>query len=41
MAHKAEVGDFQTAQTLETFGFLPKFTPDEVVGQVEYLIRQG
>ena len=41
MVNRPEVGDFQTAQTLETFGFLPKFTPDEVVAQVEYLIRQG
>ena len=41
MSNKTEIGDFQTAQTLETFGFLPKFTQDEVVEQVEYLIRQG
>ena len=41
MANKTEMGDFQTAQTLETFGFLPRFSQDEVYDQIEYLIRQG
>ncbi|MEO5343901.1 MAG: ribulose bisphosphate carboxylase small subunit [Gammaproteobacteria bacterium SHHR-1] len=36
-----EVGDYQTAQTLETFGFLPKLTQDEVYDQIDYLIAQG
>ena len=34
-------GDYQTAQTLETFGFLPKLSQDEVYDQVAYLIAQG
>jgi ribulose-bisphosphate carboxylase small chain len=29
-------GDFQTAQTLETFGFLPKLTQDEVYEQTMF-----
>ncbi len=41
MANKTEIGDFQTAQTLETFGFLPRFSQDEVYDQIEYLVRQG
>jgi len=36
-----EVGDYQTAQTLETFGFLPKLSQDEVYDQIAYLIAQG
>ena len=36
-----EVGDYQTAQTLETFGFLPKLSQDEVYEQIAYLIAQG
>ncbi|MBF0255992.1 MAG: ribulose bisphosphate carboxylase small subunit [Gammaproteobacteria bacterium] len=36
-----EVGDYQTAQTLETFGFLPKLTQEEVYDQIDYLIAQG
>jgi len=34
-------GDYQTANTLETFGFLPKLTQDEVYDQIAYLISQG
>lgn len=41
MSNSHEVGDFQTAQTLETFGFLPKFTQEEIYDQIEYLISQG
>lgn len=41
MSHSHEVGDFQTAQTLETFGFLPKLSQDEVYDQIAYLIAQG
>ena len=40
MSNSHEVGDFQTAQTLECFGFLPKFTQEEVYSQIEYLIEQ-
>ena len=41
MMQNSQHGDFQTAQTLETFGFLPKFTQDEVYDQIAYLIAQG
>jgi len=41
MSASHEVGDFQTAQTLETFGFLPKLTQQEVYDQIEYLISNG
>lgn len=34
-------GDYQTARTLETFGFLPKLTQEEVYDQIAYLIAQG
>ena len=36
-----EMGDYQTAQTLETFGFLPKLTPEEIQAQIAYIIAQG
>jgi len=41
MHSSSQIGDFQTAQTLETFGFLPKLTQDEVYEQIAYLIAQG
>ena len=41
MSASPEVGDFQTAQTLETFGFLPKLTQQGVYDQIEYLIANG
>jgi ribulose-bisphosphate carboxylase small chain len=41
MHSSTETGDFQTAQTLETFGFLPKLTQEEVYDQIAYLIAQG
>ena len=41
MSASHEVGDFQTAQTLETFGFLPKLTQQEVYDQIDYLIANG
>ena len=41
MSASHEVGDFQTAQTLETFGFLPKLTQQEVFEQIAYLIANG
>ena len=41
MSSSHEVGDFQTAQTLETFGFLPKLTQDEVNTQIAYIIANG
>jgi ribulose-bisphosphate carboxylase small chain len=41
MSKNNVVGDYQTARTLETFGFLPKLTQDEVYDQIAYLIAQG
>ncbi len=41
MSMSHQMGDFQTAQTLETFGFLPKFTQEEIYDQIAYLISQG
>lgn len=35
------LGDYQTANTLETFGFLPKLTQEEVYSQINYLLAQG
>ena len=35
------MGDFQTANTLETFGFIPKLTGDELNAQIAYIIAQG
>ncbi len=35
------IGDYQTGQTLETFGFLPKMSQDEVYAQISYVIAQG
>ncbi len=35
------IGDYQTAQTLETFGFLPKLSQNEIYDQIAYLIAQG
>ena len=34
-------GDYQTMNTLETFGFLPKFSQDEIYAQINYIIAQG
>jgi ribulose-bisphosphate carboxylase small chain len=36
-----EMGDFKTAHTLETFGFLPKMNQQEIYEQIAYLISQG
>ena len=41
MRSSTDIGDFQTAQTLETFGFLPKMTQEEVYDQIAYIIDQG
>ena len=40
-ANMYEMGDYQTMPTLETFGFLPKLTQDEVYEQINYIIAQG
>jgi len=34
-------GDYQTKNTLETFGFLPKLTQEEVYEQVNYMVSLG
>ncbi len=41
MSASHEVGDFQTAQTLETFGFLPKMSQDEIHEQIAYIIANN
>jgi ribulose-bisphosphate carboxylase small chain len=41
MALHDNMGDFKTAHTLETFGFLPKLTQEEIYEQIDYLIAQG
>lgn len=41
MSNMHEVGDFQTAHTLETFGFLPKMSQDEIYAQINYIIANG
>ena len=35
------MGDYQTLSTLETFGFLPDLTQDELYEQINYIIAQG
>ncbi len=37
----SEMGDYVTKHTLETFGFLPKFSQDEVYKQIAYVLAQG
>jgi len=34
-------GDYQTKPTLETFGFLPKFSAEDVQKQVAYIIANN
>ena len=41
MPMTSQQGDFQTSQTLETFGFLPKLSQDEVFDQITYLVSMG
>jgi ribulose-bisphosphate carboxylase small chain len=41
MPMTSQQGDFQTSQTLETFGFLPKLSQDEVFDQIMYLVSMG
>ncbi|MBD3669989.1 MAG: ribulose bisphosphate carboxylase small subunit [Gammaproteobacteria bacterium] len=41
MQNTSTMGDYQTAQTLETFGFLPKLTQDEINDMVAYIIANG
>ncbi|WP_126453006.1 ribulose bisphosphate carboxylase small subunit [Sulfuriflexus mobilis] len=41
MAINYNEADYQTTPTLETFGFLPKLTPEEIQMQVAYIIANG
>ena len=34
-------GDYQTKQTLETFGFLPPLNQEEIYDQIAYMLSQG
>ncbi len=36
-----EMGNFETTQTLETFGFLPKFDMNEIQTQIAYILANG
>ena len=35
------MGNYETKQTLETFGFLPKLSPNEIQAQIAYIIANG
>ncbi len=37
----AEIGDYKTRISLETFSFLPKFTQEEIYEQINYLLSIG
>ena len=42
MSNMMQYDDFRTKpNTLETFGFLPEFTADEIYDQIVYIIYQG
>lgn len=41
MRSNAEMGDYRTAQSLETFSFLPPFSQEEVYAQINYMLSQG
>ena len=41
MPFQSTVGDYQTVATLETFGFLPPMTQEEIYDQIAYIIAQG
>ena len=36
-----QIDDYRTKSTLETFGFLPEFSADEIYDQIVYIINQG
>jgi len=40
MQHQT-AGDYHTQHTLETFGFLPRLTQEEIYAQINYIISQG
>ena len=41
MPFQSTVSDYQTVATLETFGFLPPMTQEEIYDQIAYIIAQG
>ena len=41
MAITNEMGNFETTQTLETFGFLPKMDQNEIQAQIAYILANG
>ena len=41
MALTTEMGNFETTQTLETFGFLPKMDQNEIQAQIAYILANG
>lgn len=41
MKASAQMGDYRTAQTLETFSFLPPMSREEVYEQINYMLGQG
>jgi ribulose-bisphosphate carboxylase small chain len=41
MSFQNTAGDYQTKQTLETFGFLPPMSQDEIYTQIAYILAQG
>ena len=41
MAMSNDMGDYKTVSTLETFGFLPPLSQEEIYDQVAYILAQG
>ncbi len=41
MAVQHDMGNYETASTLETFGFLPKFDANEIQAQIAYVLANG
>jgi ribulose-bisphosphate carboxylase small chain len=41
MPAQHDMANYETAQTLETFGFLPKFDQGEIQAQVAYVLANG
>ncbi len=37
----SDIGNFETSNTLETFGFLPKMDQSEIQAQVAYILSNG
>lgn len=41
MKQTSQMGDYRTAQSLETFSFLPPLTQEEIYDQISYMLAQG